>query len=72
MAVPGLNPNLRLVPETPEEMDLDDIVVVDADEGGADEQLDEAGNVLRIEHANGDITVSIDGGPVARANASNP
>jgi hypothetical protein len=70
MAVPGLNPNLRLVPPETEEMDLDDIVVVNADEGGSNEQLDEAGNVLRIEHENGDITVSIDGGPISRADAS--
>lgn len=65
----GLNPNIRLVSEPQEEMALDDIVVVNADEGGSDEQLDEAGNVLRIEHANGDVTVSIDGGPISRADA---
>jgi hypothetical protein len=63
----GLNPNIRLVPEPQEEMDLDDIVVVNADEGGSNEELDEAGNVLRIQHANGDVTVSIDGGPISRA-----
>ena len=70
MAVPGLNPNIRLVPPVEEEINLDDIVVVDADEGGSDTELDEAGNVLRIQHANGDVTVSIDGGPIARADAS--
>lgn len=70
MAVPGLNPNIRLVPAAEEETILDDIVVVDADEGGADAELDAAGNVLRIEHANGDVTVSIDGGPISRADAS--
>ena len=70
MAVPGLNPNIRLVPTAEEEINLDDIVVVDADEGGPDAELDEAGNVLRIQHANGDVTVSIDGGPIARADAS--
>ena len=70
MAVPGLNPNIRLVPDVPEELNLDDIVVVDADEGGSNEQLDEAGNVIRIEHENGDITVSLDGGPISSGNAS--
>jgi hypothetical protein len=69
MAVPGLNPNIRLVPMAEEEINLDDIVVIDADEGGSNPELDEAGNVLRIEHANGDVTVSIDGGPIARADA---
>lgn len=70
MAVPGLNPNIRLVPDMAEEDNIDDLVVIDADEGGSDEQLDEAGNVLRIEHENGDITVSVDGGPVRSADAS--
>ena len=28
MPVPGLNPNIRLVPEAQEEINLDDIVVV--------------------------------------------
>jgi len=69
MPVPGLNPNIRLVPTAEEEINLDDIVVIDADEGGSNPELDEAGNVLRIEHANGDVTVSIDGGPIARADA---
>ena len=67
MPVPGLNPNIRLAPELEEENTLDDLVIVNADEGGADTELDEAGNVLRIQHANGDITVSIDGGPVSSA-----
>jgi uncharacterized OsmC-like protein len=70
MAVPGLNPNIRLVPNAEEEINLDDIVVIDADEGSPDPELDAAGNVLRIEHANGDVTVSIDGGPISRADAS--
>ena len=70
MPVPGLNPNIRLVPESQEEINLDDIVVVNADEGGSDTELDEAGNVLRIQHANGDVTVSIDGGPISRADES--
>ena len=67
MPVPGLNPNIRLAPELEEENTLDDLVIVNADEGSSDTELDEAGNVLRIQHANGDITVSIDGGPVSAA-----
>ena len=66
----GLNPNIRLVSEPEEEVNLDDLVVVNADEGGSNEELDEAGNVLRIEHANGDVTVSIDGGPISRGGDS--
>ena len=67
MAIPGLNPNIRLIPDAEEESNLDDLVIVNADEGSSDTELDEAGNVLRIQHANGDITVSIDGGPVSSA-----
>lgn len=67
----GLNPNIRLVPDPQEEINLDDIVVIDADEGGPNAELDEAGNVVRIEHANGDVTVSIDGGPISRADEDN-
>lgn len=68
----GLNPNIRLVPEPQEEINLDDIVVIDADEGGSDTELDEAGNVVRIQHANGDITVSVDGSPISRADSDEP
>jgi hypothetical protein len=67
MPVPGLNPNIRLIPDAEEESNLDDLVIVNADEGSSNTELDEAGNVLRIQHANGDITVSIDGGPVSSA-----
>jgi len=67
MPVPGLNPNIRLIPDAEEESNLDDLVIVNADEGSSDTELDEAGNVMRIQHANGDITVSIDGGPVSSA-----
>lgn len=63
----GLNPNIRLVPDQQEDINLDDIVVIDADESGSDTELDESGNVVRIQHANGDVTVSIDGGPISRA-----
>ena len=69
MPVPGLNPNIRLVPDLDQQENLDDLVVVNADEGTPDPELDEAGNVLRIEHANGDITVSIDGGPISTGDA---
>jgi len=68
MPVPGLNPNIRLTPEDDEDINLGDLVVVDADEGNSAEELDDAGNVLRIQHPNGDITVSVDGGPISKAN----
>ena len=67
MPVAGLNPNIRLLDEADEGENLDDIVVVNADEGDSSEELDENGNVMRIAHPNGDITVSIDGSPVAEA-----
>lgn len=68
MPVPGLNPNIRLAPEEDADINLGDIVVVDADEESSAEELDDSGNVLRINHANGDITVSVDGGPISKSN----
>ena len=65
MPVPGLNPNIRLVPDSEDDTDLEDIVVVNADEEGTATETDENGNVMRIQHPNGDITVSIDGKPVS-------
>jgi hypothetical protein len=69
-AVPGLgNANLRLVgkpdPTTP---DPAQIIVEMADESGVDTpDIDEKGNILRIEHGDGSVTVSLDGTPLGQA-----
>jgi hypothetical protein len=61
--VPGLSPSLRIVEPEPEALPPgEDVVVVeDAPENADLEQHDEHGNVIRIEHPDGGITISLDG-----------
>ena len=63
---PGLNPNLRLVPdeqEAPFSEDAD--IIIEAAEGPEDTpEIDEDGNILRIDHADGSISISLDGKPI--------
>lgn len=62
---PGLVPNLRLVDDQePEEQDDQGIVVEDAEEAPDSPVTDDKGNVLEIEHADGSITISLDGKPI--------
>ena len=66
--VPGLSPNLRIVQPEPEELPPgEDIRVEDAEPAGDVEHLDEQGNVIKIEHDDGSITISTDGKPVEAA-----
>ena len=70
---PGLSPAIRqLAPEAPELPEPTDIVVEMAEEGGDQPQIDEAGNILKIEHGDGSITVSLDGLPIERAEGKGP
>jgi hypothetical protein len=55
MPVPGLNPNIRLVEDEPEETDGDAEIVIDL----AD--MDDGGDGLRIENPDGSVTLSLDG-----------
>ena len=68
---PGLSPNIRL-PNPNEQQaapsDGVDIVVEMAEEGDEDKpEIDMDGNVLRIEHPDGTISVSLDGNPIEKA-----
>lgn len=68
-AVPGLgSANLRLTGfPTPESPAPADITVEMADESGVDTpDIDEKGNILRIEHGDGSVTVSLDGKPIGK------
>ena len=68
MPTPGLVPqNLRLIQNDPEpDMEADGVTVhVDDDVPAMD--MDEAGNILRIEHEDGSVTISLDGKPVEYA-----
>lgn len=60
--VPGLNPNLRLVPPQQEEEEPAMAVNVVPNEPTPDRD-----NLLSIDHGDGSVTVSIDGRPVAPA-----
>jgi len=62
---PGLVPNIRLdQPDEPQITGQDTIVVMDADNNADQPELDARGNVLRIDHGDGSISVSLDGRPI--------
>lgn len=68
MPTPGLvNPNIRL-PGQPEP-DMPEVII----EAGSDvPDIDEKGNILRIEHDDGSVTVSLDGSPLNGAAERDP
>ena len=66
MPTPGLVPsNLRLLQQPDEAASQDnEDVVVQIDEGGPTKEADDDGNILRIEHEDGSVSISLDGKPV--------
>lgn len=65
---PGLVPNIRqLAPEDPEQPESHDVIVEMAEEGADVPEFDTQGNILKIEHGDGSITVSLDGKPIEEA-----
>ena len=65
---PGLNPSIRLEDEQPEAPIEGMDVQVEMVEDGADRpDMDMDGNILRIEHPDGTISVSLDGRPIEEA-----
>ena len=71
--VPGLSSNIRALPPVAPPMPEGDVtieIVEDgADEDGNKKHYDDKGNLLKIEHEDGSITVSIDGQPLEKAKA---
>jgi len=65
----GLNPNIRLPgPPEPEGPHEGTDVIVEADgEGGDIPQFDDRGAIVKIEHDDGSVTVSLSGKPIAEA-----
>jgi len=61
---PGLVPNLRQIAPEEEFSGANDDVMVEIEEGGPSYNRDEKGNILKIEHPDGSITISLDGRPV--------
>ena len=66
---PGLVPNIRLVQpdEGQQVVGQDTIVVIDAEGAGDKPTVDQKGNILKIDHEDGSITVSLDGQPIEKA-----
>ena len=65
---PGLSPSIRqpgLV--APDADDSENIIVETAEGGGDVPEFDDKGNILKIEHEDGSITISLDGSPIERA-----
>ena len=64
------NANLRLVSEPDPAAPAEIIVDID-NEGGDAPDIDDKGNILRIDHGDGSITVSLDGSPLGNVNPAN-
>ena len=66
--VPGLSPNLRLIggPGDDAENAPEITVELDDDVPGDQQEVDEKGNILHIEHGDGSISISIDGRPLGK------
>ena len=63
----GLSPNIRLITPEARIPGGDDLIVEPADEAAPQPNVDENGDILRIEHEDGSVSVSIDGNPIERA-----
>jgi hypothetical protein len=64
----GLNPNIRLLGESePDEMGDMDVQIESADEGADIPEINEDGAIMKIDHGDGSITLSLDGKPIADA-----
>jgi len=69
--VPGLSPNIRLVEPEPDALPPgEDVVVENAPENADVEHTDNQGNVIKIDHPDGSITISLDGKPVEEAESA--
>lgn len=64
---PGLNPSIRQSQEEPAGLGGMEDVLVEIEQGVDKPETDDRGNILRIEHEDGSISVSLDGQPVERA-----
>jgi hypothetical protein len=66
------NQNLRLIGQPDPDSPVPADITVDIDTAGNDvPDIDESGNILRIDHGDGSITVSLDGKPLGSVNPAN-
>lgn len=66
---PGLSHSLRQLAQEPSGLANAEDVLVEIEHGVDKPETDDAGNIMRIEHDDGSISVSLDGEPVERAEA---
>ena len=64
---PGLNPAIRQLQQEPAGLGGAEDVLVEIESGVDKPETDDRGNILRIEHDDGSVSVSLDGSPVERA-----
>ena len=66
---PGLSPNIREIgqPPMPGSAPHDDIAVEVQDNDGTTPEFDDSGAILRIEHRDGSVTLTLDGRPLEEA-----
>ncbi len=71
--VPGLSPAVRLQDDTEDAaIGPMDVTVADADEEADVPEFDQDGALLRIDHGDGSITVSLDGKPIEDSEEKGP
>ena len=64
----GLNPNIRILGDSePDQLGDMDVQIENADENVDVPEMDDNGAILKIDHADGSITLSLDGKPIADA-----
>ena len=69
--VPGLSPSVRQpAPDDPAIASAMDIIVEMADEGDDKPEINEKGDILKIEHADGSISISLNGAPIGSDGAA--
>ena len=65
---PGLSPNIRMPQEEPPAgLSSAEDVMVEIEEDAPKHQTDDKGNIVRIEHEDGSVSISLDGRPVDEA-----
>ena len=64
----GLNPNIRILGDSqPDELGDMDVSIESADEGADIPEINQDGAIMKIDHGDGSITLSLDGKPIADA-----
>ena len=64
----GLNPNIRIFGDSqPDELGDMDVTIENADEAADIPEVNEDGAIMKIDHGDGSITLSLDGKPIADA-----